>query len=217
MRVAVFGGSRGCAREMVVQGIESSTAPDFTLLVRNPDNIEYTAEQKAKVTLVKGNGDDKDAVRRAIEGADVVVSSIGGAMKSGKMLDPDVCTRCTKVLLEVIDELPTKPKRVVFVTSTGAVDKGEIPLLLRPVYSLFVAEAHVDKRAMEKVITSSCKVDYIIVRPSMLTSGALTKKYRTASKRLVGYTVSRADVGHMMLTQCLEGDKWLNKYVIVTN
>ncbi|ORX47447.1 hypothetical protein DM01DRAFT_1410203 [Hesseltinella vesiculosa] len=203
---------------MVLNGLKSDNPPEFTLLVRNPDQIQYTQEEKAKLTLVKGSADDKDAVRRAVENADVVVFSIGSApTKTMQMADPDVCARCSKVLLDVVSEMDKKPNRIIFVSSTGVTDKSEVPLLLRPLYKLLISKAHEDKRAMEEVVHAKNPVDHIIVRPSMFTDGAQTEKYRTSSERLVGYTVSRADVGHFMFTQCLDKDTWLNKSVIVTN
>ncbi|KAI8063463.1 hypothetical protein BC940DRAFT_307258 [Gongronella butleri] len=217
MRVTVFGASRGCTRAMVIQGLEAPSPHEYTLLVRNPDAIEYTAEQKAKLTLIKGSGDDKEAVKRAVEGADVVVFGIGSGVTSTlKMTDPGVCSRCTRVLLDVVASLENKPKRMIFITTTGAADKDEVPTLFKPFYHWVLAAPHDDKREMEDLITSKSTTDYIIVRPSLLTNGELTKKYRAANERLIGYTISRNDIGHFMLTQCLDDDKWLNKYVVVT-
>ncbi|ORX47448.1 hypothetical protein DM01DRAFT_1139833 [Hesseltinella vesiculosa] len=217
MRVAVLGGSRGCARELVLNGLAAPVPPSFTLLVRNPDTIEYTSEEKAKIKLVQGSAEDKMAVRQAVESADVVVFGIGSAMTMTlQMADPGVCSRCTRTLIEVVSELGKRPSRIVFITTTGAAVKDEIPLLLRPLYHLMLAKPFEDKLEMEQIIASSCPVDHVIVRPSLLTNGALTKTYRTASDCLVGYTISRADVGHFLFTQCLDQDTWLNKYVVIT-
>ncbi|KAH8555895.1 NADH(P)-binding-domain-containing protein, partial [Umbelopsis sp. PMI_123] len=204
MRVAVFGGSRGCAQAMVKQGLALSPPIDFTLLVRKPEQIDYTEEERAKIKLVQGSADDKEAVRQTLEGVDVVVFSIGARpTKTFQFDDPHVCGRCIRVVLEVMSTMENKPTRLVAVSTTGAEDKDEVPLLFKPLYHFMLATPHEDKRDMEKVIRESCPVDHVIVRPSLLTDGALTKNYRKASERLVGYTVSRQDIGHFLLTECL--------------
>ncbi|ORZ25546.1 hypothetical protein BCR42DRAFT_386171 [Absidia repens] len=229
MRIAVLGGSKGCAREMVAQGLSKPDSTDeFVLLVRNPDHVEYDPEQKAKLTLIKGDAHDPTTVRQLVEGADIVVTSIGsGVTATLKMTMPNVCEKGIKVLLDVIgsiDDPARRPRRLVAVSTTGAIDGGEVPFLFRPLYHLALAEAHKDKKALEDHITSTAPsltppLDYVIIRPSLLTNGPLTGQYRTDNKRLVGYTISRTDIGHFLLEQCLDDEKvqkWVNQYVVVT-
>ncbi|CAO3597804.1 unnamed protein product [Absidia cylindrospora] len=229
MRIAVLGGSKGCARQMVAQGLSKPGASDeFILLVRNPDNVEYDQEQKAKLIIIKGDAHDPTAVRQLVEGADIVVTSIGsGVTATFKMTIPNVCEKGIQVLLDVIgsiDDPARRPRRLVAVSTTGAMDGGEVPFLFRPLYHLALAEPHKDKKALEEHITSTAPsltppLDYVIVRPSLLTNGALTGHYRADTKRVVGYTISRSDVGHFLLEQCLDDEtvkKWVNQYVVVT-
>ncbi|SAL94728.1 hypothetical protein [Absidia glauca] len=222
MRIAVLGGSQGCARQMVAQSLakDNSDQHTFVLLVRNPATIDYDDSQRSRMTLVQGDALDPAAVRQVVSGADVVVTSIGASVTPTlKMTHPGLCEDGIKVLLGVLESMEQRPRRLIAVSTTGAIDGGEVPWLFRPLYHLALAAPHADKKAMEERITSSCPIDWIILRPSLLTNGVLTGEYRTDTKRLVGYTISRQDVGHFMLNQCLDDDnaaKWLKHFVIIT-
>lgn len=218
VKVAVLGGSRNCGREFVVQALEKGQH-EFKLLLRNPDNAEYTEEQKSNFTIIQGDALDPKAVRETIEGTDVIVFSIGSALdlKKFSLVAPNVCTDAMKVLVDVLKEMDEKPKRLVAVSSTGLDEVSEVPLLLRPFYHYVLHQPHMDKRGMEKLVVESESVpDYIIVRPSLLTNGKVTGKYRTGEAHVSGYTISRSDVGHFILDQCIEPTTWINKNVILT-
>ncbi|KAI8386825.1 hypothetical protein BD560DRAFT_382900 [Blakeslea trispora] len=216
VRVAVLGGSRGCARAMVVQGLDRY---QFKLLVRNPDNIEYTEQQKSKLTLIKGDAMDPASVRQLLEDTDVIVSSIGSTIDmSGKMVIPDLCNKSMKVLLEELEKMGSnRPQRLVVVSSTGLDDSGDVPCLMRPMYKYLLHEPHEDKRKMEKmVINQNIIPNWILVRPTFLKNGKLTGKYK-AEENISGYFVNREDIGHFLVNQCIDQDRFLQKKVVVSN
>ncbi|ORE14035.1 hypothetical protein BCV71DRAFT_150285, partial [Rhizopus microsporus] len=153
---------------------------------------------------------------------DIVVFSIGSAfdMKTRSMVTPDLCRDTMTVFLEVVDRLPEedRPKRLVVVSTTGLDGMSEVPYLFRPMYRFLLHEPHMDKLELEKLVTGEKNKhihNWILVRPSLLTDGGLKGKYR-AKEGISGYTISRKDVGHFLLHQCLEEDKWLRKKVVVT-
>ncbi|KAG2199983.1 hypothetical protein INT47_000333 [Mucor saturninus] len=217
VRVSVLGGSKGCSRAMVLQGIEQH---QFKLLVRNPDTMDYTQEQKAKLNIVKGDALDPIAVKEAIINTDVLIFSIGSAFnfKNLSMVNPGLCHDAMKVVLDVVDELDEteRPQRIVVISTTGLDDMSEVPYLFRPLYRLLHAP-HQDKKALEALVQNENKhvADWIIVRPSLLTDGKLVGKYK-ADVGISGYTVSREDVGHFLLHQCIEPTTWIQKKVVVT-
>lgn len=222
VRIAVLGGSKGCSQAMVVQGLESKPHMQFKLLVRNPSKVDYTDEQKAKLTLIQGDALVHKDVEQTVRQTDIAVFSIGSAfdMKTRSMVTPDLCRDSMTVFLEVIDRLPEedRPKRLVIVSTTGLDGMSEVPYLFRPMYRYLLHEPHMDKLELEKLVTGEKNKhipNWIIVRPSLLTDGGLKGKYR-ANEGISGYTVSRKDVGHFLLHQCLEEDKWLRKKVVVT-
>ncbi|KAI8876778.1 hypothetical protein K501DRAFT_288729 [Backusella circina FSU 941] len=206
---------------MVVQGIEEQNH-EFRLLIRKPESLDYTEEQKSKITVIPGDAFDPEAVKETIKGADIIVSSLGSAFdfKKMKLVDPGLCHRAMEVLLKVVDNLPQeeRPKRIIVVSTTGLDGMNEVPYLFYPLYYWVLHDAHVDKRDLERLTTTENPhiKDWIIVRPTLLTDGKLTRKYKSGVG-ISGYTISRSDVGHFLLSQCIDKDEWLSKKVVVTN
>lgn len=217
VRVSVLGGSKGCSRAMVIQGLDQH---QFKLLVRNPDTMDYTQEQKSKLTTIQGDALDPIAVKETISNTDVIIFSIGSAFnfKNLSMVNPGLCHDTMTVVLKVLDELDEteRPKRIVVISTTGLENMKEVPYLLRPLYHMLHAP-HKDKKELERLVQTENKhvPDWIIVRPSLLTDGKLVGKYK-AEVGISGYTISRQDVGHFLLNQCIEPITWVNKKVVVT-
>jgi putative NADH-flavin reductase len=220
VKVAVLGGSKGCSRAMVIQGLEKNLH-QYRLLIRNPNNMDYTEDQKEKITIIQGDALDAKAVKETVQGTDVIVYSIGSAfnMKTRSMVSPGLCHDTMTVLLQVLKELPEdeRPKRLVVISTTGLDGMKEVPYLFRPLYHFLLHAPHEDKKELEKLVEDQASPmrDWIIVRPSLLTDGKLVGHYR-ADVGISGYTVSRLDVGHFLLNQCIESTTWINKKVVVT-
>jgi len=105
-------------------------------------------------------------------------------------------------------------KRFVCESSLGIGDsKGQlgflynyvlIPILLRNIFA--------DHEVQEKVVKES-KLDWVIVRPAVLTNGPRTRVYRSAfdaADKSIQTKISRPDVADFMLGQ-LVGDAYLSK------
>ncbi|KAI9487567.1 MAG: hypothetical protein EXX96DRAFT_615334 [Benjaminiella poitrasii] len=220
VKISVLGGSKGCARAMVLQGLEEGKH-EFKLLIRNSNKMEYTEEQKNKIDIIEGDALDTAAVRRTVQNTDVIVYSIGSAfdMKTRSMVSPALCHDTMNILIKVLEDLPEneRPKRLVAVSTTGLEGMKEVPYLFRPLYHFLLHEPHQDKQKLEDLVEHENKSvrDWIIVRPSLLTNGKLVRNYK-ADVGISGYTISREDVGHFLLHQCLESTAWIHKKVVVT-
>jgi putative NADH-flavin reductase len=118
----------------------------------------------------------------------------------------------TKNIVRATEKLGVK--RFVCESSLGIGDsKGQlgflynyvlIPVLLRNIFA--------DKEVQEKVIQES-KLNWVIVRPAVLTNGPRTGVYRSgfdATDKSIQTKISRADVADFMLGQ-LVGDAYLSK------
>jgi uncharacterized protein YbjT (DUF2867 family) len=73
-----------------------------------------------------------------------------------------------------------------------------------------------DKEQQEQVIRES-GLDWVIVRPTILTNGPLTERYRVGTDVRVWLAprISRADVAHFMLGQ-LDGRNYVGNAVSIT-
>ncbi|KAI8637574.1 hypothetical protein BD408DRAFT_424278 [Parasitella parasitica] len=220
VKVAVFGGSKGCSRAMVVQGLEKGEH-EFKLLLRNPDIADYTQDQKSKLTIIKGDALDAKTVKETVQNTDVIIYSIGSAFdfKKMDMVNPGLCHDTMALLLQVLQALPQneRPKRLVAVSTTGLDNMIEVPYLFYPLYRFVLHAPHQDKKELEKLVVAknSSVPDWIIIRPSLLTDGNLRGKYKS-DVGISGYTISRQDVGHFLLNQCLVSTTWIHKKVVVT-
>ncbi|KAJ1723803.1 hypothetical protein LPJ53_001872 [Coemansia erecta] len=213
MRVAVLGASRNTGRSFVEQAIASETDFDVTILARNPDSLNFTPAEMERITVVKGDALNKEDVAHTIEGSDIVLCSLGAKINGlSKPQDMGIEETGTTHVLDIIKETRAdNPPRVIMVSSTGVGETNgnyDVPYVLRPLYSLFLKTPHKHKTVVEAAIKES-GLPYTIVRPAILTSGELTKKYR-ADIGVCGYTVSRNDVAHFILEQCVVKNNFPN-------
>ncbi|KAJ2781788.1 hypothetical protein H4R18_002649 [Coemansia javaensis] len=213
MHIAVLGASRNTGKAVVEQALERGIR--VTILARSPARLTFSDEQRARLDVVEGDATVKADVARAIAGADVVVFSLGAKVGLGGTADMGVESAAAPLLLEAIRESRDRGSwpRIVMVSSTGVDSMRDVPLVLRPLYALLLRTPHRHKAAAEAAIRAS-GVPYTLVRPALLTHGPRTAKYR-AGPDVAGYTVSRSDVAHFVLEQCVEADKWPNGAVAI--
>ncbi|KAJ2227686.1 hypothetical protein H4R99_006381 [Coemansia sp. RSA 1722] len=212
MRVSVLGASRNTGRYFVEQAIASGGDFDITILARNPDALGFTPDEMQKITVVKGDALVRDDIARAIEGADVVICSLGAKINGlSKPQDMGVEETGTLHVLDVLKQTRQQnPPRVIMVSSTGVGETNgnyDVPYIMRPLY-LLLKTPHKHKTVTEAAIKDS-GLPYTIVRPALLTNGEVTKKYR-ADIGVCGYTISRRDVAHFILEQCVLKDNFPN-------
>jgi uncharacterized protein YbjT (DUF2867 family) len=102
----------------------------------------------------------------------------------------------------------------------GPVPKGEGFVnrrILLPLISAFARDVYVDLAEMEDEIRRST-TEWTIVRPPKLVNKPLTGKYRAIVGGNVprGYTISRADVAHLML-RVLEQPEAIKQVIGIAN
>ena len=201
-RVLIVGATGGTGRQLVAQALERGFA--VTALVRNPSKLRVDHPQ---LTVVQGDVLDYASVEAAMRGQEVVVSALGHK----RFFYPTrILSDGTRNILRAMDTHAVP--RLVCETSLGIGDSAgrmglyftlfTIPVIL-PFYFW-------DKTRQERMIADS-KVEWVIVRPGMLTNG--DKRGRLRHGRHVGglfwtVRISRADVADFMLNQ-LESDTYL--------
>jgi hypothetical protein len=103
---------------------------------------------------------------------------------------------------------------VIATSSTGILfTANKLPLLLKPLYKVLLAQAHVDKINMENAIAENLQ-KWVLVRGALYTNGKKRGEYRTGEME-VGYTISRRDVADFIVRQCLNGEKWIGKRPVI--
>ncbi|KAI1451157.1 NAD(P)-binding protein [Annulohypoxylon stygium] len=222
-------------------------------LCRTPSKLtdRFPAAQHPNLKVVQGNAHDVDAVAQclfpssattstspAAKPVDMVMSSIGGQFQFAKMTidDPHVCENGMKTLLAAIDrvrrENTSVPElslehwhpRIVVVSTCGISKAGrDFPLATLPIYKFMLKVPHVDKLAMESLLTGNAGekgFTYSIVRPSLLTDPAVPdRKIRVGvdDKPPVGYGISRDDTGRWIFENLLDAEgAYENRVVTIT-
>ena len=195
MRVLIVGATGGTGRELVAQAIERGHA--VTALVRDPSKLQNA---HALLTVIQGDVLDAASVGRAMEGQEAVLSALGHT----RFFYPTrILSDGTRNILRAMETHGAR--RLVVETSLGIGDSvGRLGLY----YTLFVIPVILpfyfwDKTRQERLIAKST-MDWVIVRPAMLTNGEKHGVYRHGAN--IGSffwtaRISRADVADFMLNQ----------------
>jgi putative NADH-flavin reductase len=195
MKLTIFGSTGGTGRQVVAQALEQGH--DVTAFARSPEKLDQTHE---KLQVVQGNVLHLASVERAIHGQDVVVCTLG---LPAMMDNSHLRANGTKHILRAMEK--TGVKRFICQSSLGVGDSRDmlpfhykyliVPLMLRRVFA--------DHEIQENYIKES-HLDWIIVRPAVLTDGERTGVYQhgvTLDNKTVTNHISRADTADFLLKQ----------------
>ena len=205
LKLAIFAATGGIGRQLLQQAVAANH--DVTAVVRDPKALS------APVRVVGADlaAPDPAALRRAVEGADAVLSPLGPRSAS----EAGIAARGTRAIVEAMKA--TGVRRIVVVSAAPVAtvpspgrprppqhDPGDgffMRHLLSPLIKALLPGNYADLALMEDVLRES-DLEWTVVRPPRLTDRPLSGRYRTAYGRNLrhGLVVSRADVAHLMLS-----------------
>ncbi|KAI8843082.1 hypothetical protein BC829DRAFT_401267 [Chytridium lagenaria] len=155
MHVAVFGGTRGVGKQVILQGL--GLGHTITALARDPTKIEV----QDNLLIVKGDATDQKSVDETIRGSQAVVLSLGVGIAS----DPAqlaVCSVATELVVKAMKRF--KVRRLVVVSSMGVGDSfNDISERARTFLKPYLD----DKEVQERCVVES-ELDWVIIRPAGL-------------------------------------------------
>jgi uncharacterized protein YbjT (DUF2867 family) len=196
--VLVIGASRGIGLETV----KSLLAAGFRVraLARSAGAIAIEDPQLEKIS---GDALDKATVEAALTGVDAVVQSLGVAFSADAVFKgTTLFSRATRVLVDAMSARGVK--RLIAVTGFGAGDsRGHGGFLYESVlFPLLLKRVYDDKDIAEQMIKASA-LDWTIVRPGALTSGASRGTYQVLIEPRTWRSgfISRADVAKFLARQ----------------
>jgi len=200
MKLVVFGATGGLGRAAASTAV--ARGDQVTAFARHPGRLHLASS----VRVVEGDALDAEAVAAAIAGQDAVLSALGGR----PWRDRDVCAQGTRNIVDAMRRHGVR--RLVVVSSLGVGDSRErLGWLVRNVAApLVMRRSFEDKERMEDVVRSS-DLDWIIVRPGLLTGGRPSGRWRAAVDEpiQVGF-ITRADAAAFCLVQ-LSSDEYLRQ------
>jgi putative NADH-flavin reductase len=204
VKLALLGATGGVGREILSQALAAGHA--VTAVVRNPSKLP------ADVDVVRQDlaAPDVEALAAAMRDVDAVISALG----PHRAAEAGIVAPATAAITHAMDCARVRRLIVISAAPVGVVPSTHQPhpprydpgddLLMRSVLSPLIRRLfgplYTDLAAMEDLLRDG-SLDWTSVRPPRLTSGPLTRTYRTAIDRNVrhGLFISRPDVAHLML------------------
>jgi len=198
MKTVVFGASGRTGVELVNQALVKGH--NVVAFVRNP--AKFRIHHK-NLSVVEGNVLNKGQVENAVNGCDGVLFAVGVKPWKEKPI-------CTEGIRNVIAAMQKHNVRRLVAESAHGVKETRKGFYGRLLW-IGIKDIMRDKETMEDAITAS-QLDWVIVRPTILTQGSMTGKYRVGQDLRVGILprISRADVADFMLKQ-LKDNKYLRQ------
>ena len=210
-RILIIGGSRGIGRAVCQAAVaKGHMVRAMSRSGKMPDNVGGNCE------AMKGDALKVADVAHALDGIDVVVQTLGVPPSLDLVLKPvTLFSDATRVLLPEMNKAGVQ--KLVSVTGFGAGDSNKsINMLQRLPFKMLLKRAYDDKSVQEQLIEES-DLDWLIVRPGVLTSGPASGKYRVLSKPAEWRNgiISRADVADFIVQRIDAGSLNCEKPVII--
>jgi uncharacterized protein YbjT (DUF2867 family) len=196
-KILVIGASRGIGLETVKQALESGhTVRAFAR------SVTRTSLTHPNLEKVEGDARSPDDLHSALDGVGCVIQALGVRAGPELIIGPvDLFSTATRALLPVMETMGVR--RLVSVTGFGAGDSSHrVGCLQRIPFRLILGRAYDDKSVQERLIRDS-DLDWVIVRPGILTNGARTDRYRVLLEpdQWRNGFISRADVADFLIKQ----------------
>src|SRR6266849_6666385 len=180
MNLVVLGATGGTGRLVVEQALAAGHT--VTALVRSPEKLTLS---NPNFRVIAGQATDPSVLSRAFDGADAVISALGG--------NGSVISESTRAIVEAA---PKAGVRRIVVLSSFLVERDRFDPVTRLLTGLAMGSMIKDKSAGEKALRES-DLDWTIVYASGLTDGPPSGSVVVLTegrKWSLSHRIARADV-----------------------
>jgi putative NADH-flavin reductase len=209
-RILIIGASRGIGRETVTRGL----AVGHTVRAMSRSGADVAPGNPALET-VAGDATDAAVIRDVLRDVDAVIQTLGIRITPQTWLGPvSLFSKATEVLVDAMEA--QGPRRLLAVTGIGSGDSREALSTLENVAKdLAMGPIYRDKSLQETMIRNS-GLDWTIVRPTFLTGGARTGRYRVLAEPGTWRNglISRADVADFLIRE-VESETYVHRAPIL--
>jgi putative NADH-flavin reductase len=210
MKVSIFGASGATGVLLTERCLAAGY--EVTALVRTPERFAFTD----RVRVVQGTAFDAEAVRKTVEGAEVVLSALGAR----SLKKEDVLERAVPLIVKAMKLAGVR--RIIALGSAGALEDS---LAKQPAWRRWVVQKIVYKTLLKWPVASQVEqwkvlagsgLDWTMVMPPMLTNSKGRGKFRVDGEALPrgAMRIAREDVADFMMQQ-IGSKEWVGKGVYV--
>jgi putative NADH-flavin reductase len=194
MKITICGASGATGQLLVEQALAANH--EVTAFVRSASSLPL---RHANFETMVGNFDQPDAVQRAIQNADVVISVLGVRKKG-------LSNVCAEGVRSILAAMAAQQKRRLIVLSAYGAGETQDASLSAKMIRMILADKMRDKDQMEALVRA-VNIDWTMVRPPALTNGPLSGKYQAGVGLKLGFfaKLSRADLAQFMLREASVG------------
>ena len=192
MQILIIG-ANGSVAKLATQGFLQSTNANLKLFLRNSNRLAKVAQQyPQRIQLIEGSAGDKNALKSAMKGVDVVYANLAGDLET-----------MARAITEAMKEADVK--RLIWISSYGVYQKE-----YREIPSGWGSGNGAPKEYVESVkIIEASGLDYTIIRPQWFSNAdeidyELTKKGEAFKNP--DTQISRKSIAHLVIRLCLEPD-----------
>src|SRR5262249_48967956 len=151
---------------------------------------------------LEGDALNQRTIERALAGVDAVIQTLGVSPTPGLIFSGTrLFSEATSILVDAMEAKAVK--RLICVTGLGAGDsRGHGGFIYNSALWLILGRVYADKDAQEWIIRRG-RLDWTIVRPTVLTNGPRTEAYRVLvdARDWRSGSISRADVADFLVKQ----------------
>lgn len=198
MKLLIVGSTGGTGRELVRQALEQGHW--VTAFARTPSKLGISHHN---LRIAQGDVTNYGSVETAVAGQDAILCALGTKV----IRKSTIQSGGTRNIVQAMQK--TGVKRLVVETSLDVGDsRGQLGFLFAHVIrATLLRNIFEDKELQERIVRES-GLDWIIVRPAMLTDGPRTGNYRAgfSSSDKIARKISRADVADFMLKQATSNE-----------
>jgi putative NADH-flavin reductase len=209
MKLTIFGATGGTGQELVKQAL--AAGHEVTAYARSPQKLNI---QDPQLRVVQGEMDQPDQIRKAIAGADAVLSGLGPTNnRPGRPL-----THGIQHIITGMQE--AEVTRLIIATGAGVADPQDKPQLIEKLFAfllrLFARNVLADSQGMVAAVRRS-DLEWTLARAPRLNDkpGGGELKVGYAGKG-PGTQLARKDFARFMLAQ-LTDETWVRKAPMLSN
>ncbi|WP_421879127.1 NAD(P)-dependent oxidoreductase [Marinoscillum sp.] len=185
-------------------------------LVRNLERLsleEFTDSERQLIHITEGNSLDPKVLNQAMADCDAVISALGTGTKNHYT---EIYSQGGRYILAAMRH--HQVKKLVTITaglidlSDPATDNFFLNRIIRPNYN----KVYYDQTRWETILDETADIDWVCVRPTLLTNKPFTGHYRVKLKHCPegGRKISRADLADFIVKQ-LSSDEMVHQKPVI--